>query len=270
LESNPIVSGSEPPARTERIILITQDEPLFLRSALNRLLTRMPAGARVVGCVLLASSPFAKRESLPQKLLRTYRVFGAGFTIHYLARYAIRMLQPWLYVGSVLKRHEVKIIRLSSSINSLKSLDTIRRLEPDLLISIAGNEIFRLPLLELAPHGCLNLHSALLPKYRGLLPSFWVLKNKERESGVSVFEVDEAIDAGPILVQKRFAIEGLTQEQVIRRGKELGADAVIEAVEMIMRGDMRRIANDDSEATYFSFPTAEDIAAFRASGGRFY
>ena len=45
------------------------------------------------------------------------------------------------------------------------------------LISILGNQIFKKPLIELAPKGCINLHTALLPKYRGLMPTFWVLKN---------------------------------------------------------------------------------------------
>jgi len=55
----------------------------------------------------------------------------------------------------------------------------------------------------LAPKGCLNLHSALLPKYRGLMPSFWVLKNNENKTGVSVFFVDKGIDSGPIFSAKK-------------------------------------------------------------------
>ncbi len=56
--------------------------------------------------------------------------------------------------------------------------------KPDMLISILGNQIFKKPLINLAPKGCLNLHTALLPKYRrGLMSTFWVLKNNEQVAG---------------------------------------------------------------------------------------
>ena len=66
-----------------------------------------------------------------------------------------------------------------------------------------GNQIFKKQIIELAPKGCINLHTALLPKYRGLMPTFWVLKNNEKYTGVSVFFVDKGIDSGPIIVQRK-------------------------------------------------------------------
>ena len=84
-------------------------------------------------------------------------------------------------------------------------------------MSVAGNQIFRAALLEVAHKGCLNVHSALLPRYRGLMPTFWVLKNGEKETGVSVFLVDKGIDSGPIVVQKRVPITTDRLENLIRR-----------------------------------------------------
>jgi methionyl-tRNA formyltransferase len=63
-------------------------------------------------------------------------------------------------------------VSINGSINSKYSLAIIKSYNPDLLISIAGNQIFKQPLIELATKGCLNLHTALLPKYCGLMPSF--------------------------------------------------------------------------------------------------
>ena len=137
-------------------------------------------------------------------------------------------------------------------------------------MSVAGNQIFRKPLIELAPKGCLNLHSALLPKYRGLMPTFWALKNGEKETGVSVFLVDEGIDSGPIVVQKRVPIETDSLEELIRATKVIGMDAVWEAVEKIHRGRPKLTPNPESEKTYFSFPTKADVRAFRAAGKRLY
>jgi methionyl-tRNA formyltransferase len=155
-------------------------------------------------------------------------------------------------------------------VNAPQSLDAIRRLRPDLLVSVAGNQIFRRPLIELAPKGCLNLHTALLPKYRGLMPTFWALKNGESETGVSVFLIDEGIDSGPIVVQKRIGIGTDSLEQLIRRTKVIGMDAVWEAVEKIRSGNVELMPNPDTEKTYFSFPTRADVRAFRAAGKRLY
>jgi methionyl-tRNA formyltransferase len=253
-----------------RLIIITQDEPFFLPEVLDYLLRRLPQSTVAVGCVLLSPSPFGKKERIVQKLQRTYEVFGARFLAHYLLRYAQNKLRRAPSVADVMAQQGVPILRLRSSINSEQSLSTIRALAPDLLISASGNEIFRRPLLELARHGCINLHAALLPKYRGLMPSFWILHNRERLSGVSVFLVDEGIDTGPILVQKKFAIGDMTQEQLIRHGKRLGMDAIIEAVETIARGGGGAIENNNAKATYFSFPTAKDVEKFRRAGARFY
>jgi methionyl-tRNA formyltransferase len=139
-----------------------------------------------------------------------------------------------------------------------------------LLISIGGNQIFRQPLIELARYGTLNLHTALLPKYRGLMPSFWVLKNGEAETGVSVFFVDKGIDTGPILVQKSLRIGDMTQQDLIRVTKELGMEAIVEAVEKIHRGDMSTLPNDDAQSSYFSFPTRQDVVEFRRAGKKLY
>jgi methionyl-tRNA formyltransferase len=253
-----------------RIVLITQDEPFFLARSLAYLLDRLPANARVVGAVLLNPSPFGKKETSLGKLLRTYRVFGASFTAHYVGRFLAAKISWSPTVATVLRSRNVALVQLSAGINSKSSLQQVRRLAPDLLISVAGNEIFRRPLIQLAPKGCLNLHSALLPKYRGLMPSFWVLRFGEQYTGVSVFAVDDGIDSGPILVQKRFEIGDMSQYELIKYAKFIGMDAISEAVAMIMSGDVRYLPNDDKEATYYSFPTNRDVAEFLKVGARFY
>jgi methionyl-tRNA formyltransferase len=102
------------------------------------------------------------------------------------------------------------------------------------------------------------------------MPTFWALKNGESETGVSVFVVDEGIDSGPIVVQKRIGIGTDSLEELIRRTKVIGMDAVWEAVERIRSGNVELMPNPDTEKTYFSFPTRTDVRAFRAAGKRLY
>lgn len=252
------------------ILIITQDDPFYLGKNISYLLSKLPAHSKVIGCVVSDVSPFGKKETLIQKAIKTLKIFGPIFFLRYALNFLLAKINTEYSVPNVLKRHGIPILEIQGSLNEKKSLDLLKSYEPDLLISIAGNELFKRPLIDLAPKGCLNLHTALLPKYRGLMPSFWVLKNREKESGVSIFYVDEGIDSGAILVQNRYPLAGLSLDQLIRASKQAGMDAIIEAIEKIHNGDTTLIPNNDDEKTYFGFPTREDVIEFRAAGARFF
>jgi methionyl-tRNA formyltransferase len=252
------------------IVLITQDEPFYLAENINNLINDLPNHSRIVGCILLNPSPFGKKESLLKKASKTYSIFGMKFFLRYAFEYFLSKINKKKSVAHVLDFHNIPILYLNSSINSKQSLQRISGLNPDLLISVAGNEIFKKPLIDLAPKGCLNLHTALLPKYRGLMPSFWVLKNNESKTGVSVFFVDEGIDSGPILVQKELKIGSHNQRSLIIESKALGMKAIIEAIEKIHNGDLTCIPNLEEEMSYYRFPTASDVKEFLSNGGKFF
>ena len=252
-----------------KIILITQEDPFYLSSAISKLISKLPNDAKIVGCIVSNVSPFGKKESFIKKAIKTLKIFGIFFFIRYSIIFIINKLMN-NSVSKIIEKQDIKKIILDESINSKKSLQLIKSYEPDLLISIAGNEIFKKPLIELAPNGCLNLHSALLPKYRGLMPCFWVLKNKEEYTGVSVFYVDEGIDSGSIIVQKKIKINNMSLEDLIKTCKDIGMDAIIESVNMILKNKVKIIENDNSKKTYFSFPTRNDVKIFRKSGNKFY
>ena len=253
-----------------RIVFITQDDPFYLAENLDYLFSNIPNGTSVVGCIVTRVSPFGGREPFLVKAKRTASIFGLRFFIRYGLDYLASKLPQRRSVREILKIHNIPELALNQTLNSPDSLAAISALSPDLLISIAGNEIFRKPLIELAPLGCLNLHTALLPKYRGLMPSFWVLKNGETTTGVSVFYVDEGIDSGPILVQERFDIGDMSQRELIKATKMLGMKAIIESIEKLRDGDTATLPNNDNESTYFSFPKREDVKEFRNVGARFF
>lgn len=253
-----------------KIIILTQDEPFYLAESIDYLLQKLPNKAEIVGVVLFDVSPFGKKETFFQKAKKTYKIFGLGFFLYYSLKYFSRIINFNKRVPKVLKKYNIPEIRLEKSINHKESLSIIKNYNPDLLISIAGNQIFKTELINLAPKGCLNLHTALLPKYRGLMPSFWVLKNSEKHTGVSVFFVDKGIDSGPILVQKRIEINNMSQEQLIKASKKIGIEAIIEGIEKIISGNFELIDNDESKKSYYTFPTRKDVIEFKAKGKRFF
>ncbi len=254
-----------------RIIILTQSDPFYLAKNIKYLIENIPVHSKIVATVVFDVSPFGKRESFTEKAKKTYDIFGAKFFFHYVLEYLKSSFDSGNDVKHVLSQNDIPVINLQKSVNHQESLDVLRSYNPDLLISIAGNQIFKKQLIDLAPKGCLNLHTALLPKYRGLMPSFWVLKNDEKETGVSVFFVDEGIDSGPILVQKRIRIEeGMTQEQLIRKSKKVGMDAIIESINLIYTGTYELIPNPESDKTYYRFPKKEDIREFYKKGKKFF
>lgn len=253
-----------------RLVILTQDDPFYLARNIDYLLKKLPPYAQVVATVVFDVSPFGKRESFTDKMKKTYEIFGLPFFVRYGFKFMRSKLDPKNNVRKVLAQYNIPLIQIEGNINKDENLEKIKAYKPDLLVSIAGNQIFKRKLLDSATHGCINLHTALLPKYRGLMPSFWVLKNGEKRTGVSVFFVDEGIDSGPILVQNPVEIGGMSQEELIRVTKKMGMDAILESIEKIHSGNYQLLENDASQMTYFTFPTKEDVKAFLAAGKRFY
>lgn len=223
----------------------------------------------MLACVLLSSNPFGKKESFLTQIKKTYKIFGLNFFYYYSIKLLITKIKN-KNISKVLKKNEIPKLILNQSINEEKSLQQIKSFAPDLLISIAGNEIFRKKLIDLAPFGCLNLHTGFLPKYRGLMPTFWALKNNEKKIGITVFKVDEGIDSGPILVQKSVDIDLRIQSELIRKTKSIGIDCIVEAVNLIDTGKAIYKSNDDLNSSYYGFPKRSDVIKFIASGARFF
>lgn len=251
------------------IVFVTQNDSFYLPTTMEFLIKNIPHECNLVGVVVLSPSPFGKKLSFAGKLVQTFSVFGLRFGVYY----GLKLIWTKIFgkdVVSVLKTHGLTPTYLDGNINSEQSLEVIRKLKPELMISVQANEIFKSDLLQIAPLGTLNLHTSLLPKYRGLMPTFWVLKNGERTTGVSVFFVDEGIDSGPILVQREVNIGNKSQAQLIKDTKALGAECIIEAITKVRDGSLKLKENKDSDMSYFQFPTKDDVAQFRTSGARFF
>lgn len=253
-----------------KIVLITQDEPFFLAENLKYLFNNLPAFANVVGCVVNDVSPFGKKESFLKKSYKTFKIFGLSFFIYYAFKFLYVKTASRTSVKKILVQNNVRIIKLQKQINHKDSVKKIKKLKPDLLISILGNQIFKKQIYNLAPKGCINLHTALLPKYRGLMPTFWVLLNEEKFTGVSVFYVNEGIDSGPIIIQEKIKIGNMSQLDLIKRTKKIGMKCIIKSIKKINNGKIQLIKNDASNSTYFSFPTKADVIEFKRKGKKFF
>lgn len=253
-----------------RVGFITQDDPFYLAESFRYVLDHLPTGAEVGFAVVLGASPFGKRLSFLSKIRQTYDVFGTRFLWHYGWRFLQAKLSARHSVKEVLRARSVEILTPSGPINAPEFLEELRARRPDLLVSFAGNQIFKQPLIELAPKGCLNVHSALLPRHRGLMPTFWALKHGDSETGVSVFFVDEGIDTGPILVQKRVPIRARSLDALLWETKQVAAAAVVESITKIQHGGYALMPNTADEGNYNTFPKRDDVREFVRAGNRLF
>lgn len=252
-----------------KIIIITQDEPFYLSSNLNYLFDKLHINHNVEGVIISPVSPFGKKESFISKALKTLKIFGLRFFVFY----SIKFIYSKIFnksISDILKQRNINEIIISGSINSIENLKIIKSYNPDLIISILGNQIFKKPLIDLAPKGCINLHTAFLPKYRGLMPTFWVLKNNEDYTGVSVFFIDEGIDSGPIIIQEKVKIGNKTQQDLIKETKHIGMKLILKAIDLIDNNKVELINNPESEKSYYSFPKRQDVKEFNRIGKKFF
>src|SRR5205823_13785416 len=116
-------------------------------------------------------------------------------------------------------------------------LDQFRDLKPDLVIVVAYGQILPQALLDLPRFGCLNVHTSLLPKYRGAAPIQWALLNGDSETGVTIMKMDAGLETGPIVAMKRIEIVPEDDGQTLHdRLGALGAELLVPTVRDFVAG----------------------------------
>lgn len=132
-----------------------------------------------------------------------------------------------------------------------ENLEALRRLEPDLIVVVAYGQILREELLAIPKHFCMNLHSSLLPKYRGAAPINWAIINGDKETGATTMKMDKGLDTGDILLAAKTPIKETDDASSLHdRLAEMGAELVLETIAKIEEGSLISIPQDDSQSTY--------------------
>lgn len=259
-----------------RIIIFTQEENLYLPDSFARV-----CAARRDDIACIISAPAMSTHGGPVGgFLRHARLFGIGGTLILglriiRAKVLARLTRPsregpFRSIGSVAAAFGIPY-HYVEKVKGPELLELLDRCQADLLISISCPQIIGKKVRARFPRGCINVHGAPLPRYRGLMPAFWALRNGETSTATTVHDLADKLDNGEILVQREVGIAAAdTWDLLVRKTKEAGVEALLEAIERIENGTVERKPNPDSEATYFSFPTSADRRAFLAAGRRFF
>ncbi len=256
-----------------RIVILTY-ESLYSNLMTERLLQEFPG--QVVGIV--RSECLIHGKSLPQGLLYLLRRSGLRF----VGRKALELFQSrataiiFRLLGRRAKINSLRHIRPmyhvpiigSTNVNSPETLQQIKDWQPDLILSVYLNQLIKRDLINLAP--TLNIHPALLPRHRGLFPYFWVIANGDKETGVTIHWVDEKFDTGDLLLQERIPVTPSdTISSLSYKSAQLGADMLVKAVNLIAAGNPPHLTQDNSQASYHTWPTPADQRRFRQLGGQY-
>lgn len=121
----------------------------------------------------------------------------------------------------------------------------------DICVVTAFGQIIPPSILTLTKYGCINVHGSLLPDYRGAAPIQWAVIDGEKESGVTVMQMDEGLDTGDILVQKKVAIApDETAGSLFEKLKSVGSEALLFALTEIENGTVKRIPQGTPKRGY--------------------
>jgi methionyl-tRNA formyltransferase len=132
-------------------------------------------------------------------------------------------------------------------------------LRPDVVCVAAYGRILGADLLALAPHGAVNVHGSLLPRYRGAAPIQWAIAGGEVETGVSIMQMDEGLDTGDVLLQRVLAVAPEdTAEGVAPRLAALGGEALVEALAGLAADSLLPVPQDGARATLAPVLSRED------------
>jgi len=147
-------------------------------------------------------------------------------------------------------KHDIPVFQ-PVKIKTPDSVAYLKQFEADVFVVAAFGQILSQEILDMPKYGCINIHASLLPKYRGSAPIQWVILNKEKETGVTIMQMDAGIDTGDMLLQKGFALTGKdTGETVHDKLSALGAELIVEALRALEEGALTPVAQTEENTCY--------------------
>lgn len=256
-----------------RITFLTQDDPLYILPFFQSFFAEDLGDFEVTGIFACRSMGSRKRSALLRELAFLYGI--PGF-IKLLGLQAWHRMAARLRLGSVFGRsHSLQELATQSQVpykrignpNTPFHFEEIASHQPEVLISVACPFILKRPILELPSSAALNIHHAPLPRYKGMMPTFWQMYHGERSVGITIHTMVDKLDEGSILYQDSVpVIPGESMHDLIRRSKRSGGRAMLNLLRRFAQGEMPTPVERSGETSYFTFPNATEIRTFRERG----
>ncbi|WP_312693654.1 methionyl-tRNA formyltransferase [Caproiciproducens sp.] len=144
------------------------------------------------------------------------------------------------------------------TLRTAEAAETIRKLNPDVIVVVAYGKILPKEVLTIPPFGCINVHASLLPKYRGAAPIQWAVINGDRVTGVTTMFMSEGLDTGDMLLTAQTEIgPEETSGELHDRLSLMGAELIVRTLREVEDGTIQRIPQGEETTCYASMLTKE-------------
>lgn len=258
-----------------KIEFLTQDDPLYILPFFEEFL-RHSAGEFEIGQISCSRTMGKRsRRQLLRELMWLYGSIGVLRLLVRLALSKVRALRPqqrsadrFGSLRQLARAYQTPFVEIGNP-NDEFFVAGLRERAPDVLISVACPYILKAPVLTAASLGSINIHHAPLPRYKGMMPTFWQMYHGEKNVGLTIHYMVAKVDEGDALLQEQLEImPGETLDHLIRRSKRQGALCMIKVLRALQNGRAVPIKLNHSAGTYFTFPKREEALEFRARGLR--
>ena len=160
-------------------------------------------------------------------------------------------------VKEVAVKHGINVLQYEK-IRS-EGVDELRLLGADIFVTCAYGQILSQEIIDIPRHGIINIHASLLPKYRGAAPIQWAVLNGDEYTGVTIMKTEAGVDTGAILLQKSTKIgENETAGELFDWLSVLGAELIVDALNVIEEGNAVYVEQDHEKATHVKMLRKED------------
>lgn len=154
-------------------------------------------------------------------------------------------------------KHNIPVLQYKKI--RLEGVQDLKDLAPDIMVTCAFGQILSKEIIDIAPHGIINVHASLLPLYRGAAPIQWSVINGDKQTGITIMQTEEGIDTGDIIkVEKTDIGNEETSEELFERLSVLGATTLIKALDDIESGKAVFVKQNDELATHVKMLKKED------------
>lgn len=193
---------------------------------------------------------------IPLVLTQPDRPAGRGMQMHLSAVKKLAM-QLGISVAQPIS------LRLNSADGEMaqSTYDRLKEINPDVMVVVAYGLILPSHILAIPRLGCLNIHASLLPRWRGAAPIQRAIEAGDQETGITIMQMDEGLDTGPILMQKRIPIEADENASGLHdKLAALGGEMIVRALRQIQNNELKAQPQEDDLANYAAKIKKEEAA----------
>ncbi|HET8888505.1 MAG TPA: formyltransferase family protein [Candidatus Angelobacter sp.] len=258
-----------------KIEFLTQEDSLYILPFFEEFLKNYAGDFEVARISCCRAMGKRSRLQLLKELKWLYGVTGLGKLFAQAGAAKIlstlprsRASQRFYSIAQLAKAYGIPYERVDNP-NLPEFTDALQQRSAELLISVACPYILKEKVLGIPPRGCINIHHAPLPRYKGMMPTFWQLYHGEPQLGVTIHYMAAKVDEGDALLQESLQVQpGESLHNLIRRSKRHGAHCMARVVRSLQSNEAVAVQMDHAQGSYFTFPKREEAREFRRRGLR--